>query len=389
MHQAGRQDVQAVEEPGDLLPGAEDHGGRRVGVDVFDGLNLVRRRTVVGQVGDHQAGAGWQDLAERADDPFRLFGVADEVQHGDQQHRGGPGEVDHPQEVRMIEDVGRIAHVRGDDCRVRVLGEQCPAVREHDRVIVDVDDPCLRVDGGGDLVGVLHGRQARADVDELVDAAFGREESHCASEEPAVLPHHGAGEGVAERIDDLVTRLPVDGVVVLAAEEVVIHPRRRRSIGPQVHLPGLGPLVGRHDGTPTATMRTIRAATSAGSSTGPIGSSGAPYSTIAANWSPCTTTVTASRSSPALTWIPGPRTGAHSSPASRCGTRPSSAAPPVAFTSISCTSSVPPVLTRDTDSRGTQDLYTHSAGRLRDVPPAEASRRRWRPSPGCHHLRDV
>jgi hypothetical protein len=40
-------------------------------------------------------------------------------------------------------------------------------VREHDRVVVDVDDAGVGGDALGDLVGVLGGGQARADVEVL------------------------------------------------------------------------------------------------------------------------------------------------------------------------------------------------------------------------------
>jgi hypothetical protein len=40
-------------------------------------------------------------------------------------------------------------------------------VREHDRVVVDVDDPALRRDLLGDLVGVARRGDAGADVEEL------------------------------------------------------------------------------------------------------------------------------------------------------------------------------------------------------------------------------
>jgi hypothetical protein len=49
-------------------------------------------------------------------------------------------------------------------------------VREYDRVVVDVDD--ARFGGGAlcDLVGVVRGGEAGADVKELPDARLGRQE---------------------------------------------------------------------------------------------------------------------------------------------------------------------------------------------------------------------
>ena len=62
-------------------------------------------------------------------------------------------------EVRL--DVGGAALGRG--------GEQGPGVGEHERVVVDVDDPGGRGDALRDLVHVVRGRQAGADVEELRD----------------------------------------------------------------------------------------------------------------------------------------------------------------------------------------------------------------------------
>jgi hypothetical protein len=43
-------------------------------------------------------------------------------------------------------------------------------VREHHRVVVDVDDPDIRAGLLRELVSVARGRQSRADVDDLPDA---------------------------------------------------------------------------------------------------------------------------------------------------------------------------------------------------------------------------
>jgi hypothetical protein len=59
-------------------------------------------------------------------------------------------------------------------------------VGEDDRVVVDVDDPGLRRDGLGDLVGIARGGNAGADVEELPDARVGGEVADGASEERPV-----------------------------------------------------------------------------------------------------------------------------------------------------------------------------------------------------------
>jgi hypothetical protein len=47
------------------------------------------------------------------------------------------------------------------------VAQQGAGVHQHQRVVVDVDDPRLGRDPLGDLVGVLHRGQASADVEKL------------------------------------------------------------------------------------------------------------------------------------------------------------------------------------------------------------------------------
>jgi hypothetical protein len=58
-------------------------------------------------------------------------------------------------------------------------------VREHDRVVVDIDDTRLRCDGLRDLVHVTRRGQTGPDVDELAD-------THLADEVPDDAPQDGA-----------------------------------------------------------------------------------------------------------------------------------------------------------------------------------------------------
>lgn len=48
-------------------------------------------------------------------------------------------------------------------------------VQEHDRVVVDVDHPCIRITRLGDLVRVRTDRQAGPDIEELADPAVAQE----------------------------------------------------------------------------------------------------------------------------------------------------------------------------------------------------------------------
>jgi len=89
------------------------------------------------------------------------------------------------------------------------------------RIVVDVDHPGVLIDGLGDLVHVLLGGQTRADVEELPDARLLSEPAHRLDEQPPVglRPY----PDLRHPLEDLFGRLAVGGVVVLAAQEVVVH----------------------------------------------------------------------------------------------------------------------------------------------------------------------
>ena len=89
----------------------------------------------------------------------------------------------------------------------------CP-VREHDRIIVHIDDPGVRNDLLGDFMHVALRRQARAEVNVLVDPRLGQIPDR-ALEEEAVLPDDLVG--VRYGLLDPFSGLAVDGEVVLAA----------------------------------------------------------------------------------------------------------------------------------------------------------------------------
>jgi hypothetical protein len=97
-------------------------------------------------------------------------------------------------------------------------------VREHERVVVHVDDAGLRRGALGDLVGVVGGGQARADVEELPYPRVGGQVPDGArQEQPGGLGDVHDGR---EHLAELVTGRPVDLVVVLAAQPAVPDPGR-------------------------------------------------------------------------------------------------------------------------------------------------------------------
>jgi hypothetical protein len=87
-------------------------------------------------------------------------------------HRHRLGEV---QQLRGLgENRAGVPQVRVDVVGgTRLAADQQGAgVRQDDRVVVHVHDPCLGRDRLGDLVGVARGRYAGADVEELADSRF-------------------------------------------------------------------------------------------------------------------------------------------------------------------------------------------------------------------------
>jgi len=186
-------------------------------------------------------GAGRARLAVRGDDRGRVVLVGDERQHRDEQDRERAGEVDADRDG-LLEHLARVAQVGVQDVHLRHVGEQCPGVGDGHGVRVDVDRVGLGVGREDDLVHVARGGDARAEVEELVDAG-GAQVLDGAVEEGAVRAHHV--RRVGEDAQGLLGQLPVGGEVVRAPEEVVVH---ARDGGPldvdRVGSPG-GPL--RHD----------------------------------------------------------------------------------------------------------------------------------------------
>src|SRR5258708_26600187 len=118
---------------------------------------------------DDQVAAGCYSCGQPADDARGLAGADDVVQHVGRQdcHR-----LDQIQAGRRARN--RVAWVAEVGAYVtappgRAAGEQRPRERHHERVGVGVDDGGVRVDALGDVVDVVDGWQAAADVEELGD----------------------------------------------------------------------------------------------------------------------------------------------------------------------------------------------------------------------------
>jgi hypothetical protein len=118
-----------------------------------------------------------------------------------------------------------VAHVRvqvGDDA-LTAAGQQRLRVQQHDRVVVHVHDLGVRGDRLRDLMHVLTGGKAGADVEELPDPRLGGKETH---DPPQERPRGAGGlRRFREGLDRCLGRDPVGLEVVLAAQEIVIDPR--------------------------------------------------------------------------------------------------------------------------------------------------------------------
>src|SRR6516164_9651235 len=161
---AGVDQLEPGEPGGDLRAVAqpEPYRGKLVPPSLDLGQPLIRSRMHDGDVA-----AGWQRAGQRAQDAADLRGTPDVVQ-----------DVDHHDRDRLVEVEGLLR--AGDDLagvagvRVDVAGDalwagaqQRAGVREHHRVVVDVDDTARRIHRLGDLVRIAPRRDPGADVEEL------------------------------------------------------------------------------------------------------------------------------------------------------------------------------------------------------------------------------
>jgi hypothetical protein len=96
----------------------------------------------------------------------------------------------------------------------------------HHRVVVDVDDPALRRRVLGDLVGVVRRREAGPDIQELPHAHVERQVADRPAEKSAVRARGLAQHGIS--LQHKLGGFAVGGEIVLAAQPVVVNPRRVR-----------------------------------------------------------------------------------------------------------------------------------------------------------------
>jgi hypothetical protein len=180
-------------------------------------------------VRDHQEAASGHRTHQLSDEAIRVVVVADQLKYGHQQHRDGLPEIQ--QRRGPGEDLVRVTGVGVEVPSGALLAalQQGTGVREHDGVVIDIDDPGLGSDRLGDLMGVVRRRQPGADVEKLADARLGRQVADGPHQECPVRAHGRVHIGICP--DRLIACHPVHGKVVLAAQPVVVHPGDMRDRG--------------------------------------------------------------------------------------------------------------------------------------------------------------
>jgi hypothetical protein len=111
-----------------------------------------------------------------------------------------------------------------------LTGPACVCTTRLATVVIDVGHADARRDLPGDLVHVPCGGDAGADVDDLPYARLAGQEPHRPLQERPVSPR-----GVAcfrRGLEQLADGLPVGGVVVLAAQILIIYWAGNRTCGP-------------------------------------------------------------------------------------------------------------------------------------------------------------
>jgi hypothetical protein len=217
---------EAVEEPRHL-------GLRPVPLLLIGGPVVPARRLghllgldIGGDLGQRQIAAGRHRRRQLRDEPVGIVGVPDQVHDGDEHDRHRAAEVQRPR--RLPQYGAGIAQVGVDvvDRAGYVAGQERPGMEQDDGIVIDVDNARVRRCRKHDLVRIVGGRDACADVEKLPDPGLGGQESGRPGEERAVGPDRlddsrvGGDNGVAGR--------PVGGEIVLAAEPVVMHARTMR-----------------------------------------------------------------------------------------------------------------------------------------------------------------
>jgi hypothetical protein len=193
---------------------------------VVDGDRLIQRGAGVGAVAERQVAARRQGIKQPGHHRGGAGGIGDLPQ--DAQHHQGDGLAEVQRPGGFVQDLPRVAHVGFNVAGGTAggAGQQRAGMHQHERVVVHVDDPRLRRYLLSDLVSVVGGRQAGADVEELPDPGLAGQVTDRADQETAL--HMGDIGDVGKHPQDHVADLAVGREVILAAQQVIPDPGRVR-----------------------------------------------------------------------------------------------------------------------------------------------------------------
>jgi hypothetical protein len=176
---------------------------------------------------DEHATAGRERVDQRRGQRGGLLLVGEKVQDAAQHQADRPVPVE--QFAGRTEHPFWIAQVAPDGERPAVVGQQRGGVRDHHRVVIQVDNVDILVEALGNLVHVLHGGQAGADVEQLGNAFVADHVPDDAGQHVALRPHTALGH--RQQGDHPVRQRPVGREVVSPAEQIVVNARVVRAGG--------------------------------------------------------------------------------------------------------------------------------------------------------------
>jgi hypothetical protein len=155
----------------------------------------LQRGRAVGRnhVIDEHAAAGRECLDQFRRQCGRLLLIEEKVQDAAQHQADRLVPVE--QAAGDGEDAFRVTEVAHDGERPLVVGQQRRRVRDHYRVVVQVDDADIRIEALGDLVHILRGGQAGTDVEQLGQTLIADHVPDDAGEHAALRPHAALDRG--------------------------------------------------------------------------------------------------------------------------------------------------------------------------------------------------
>jgi hypothetical protein len=168
---------------------------------------------------DEDAATGRERVGQHRHQVGRLVLVGDLVQDAaqDQADRLVPVE----QFAGGAQHAFGVAQVALDGEGAPVVGQQGGRVRDHHRIVVQVDDAYVLIETLGNLMDVLRGGQAGANVEQLADTLVANHVADGAGENLALQSRANSGRG--HRDHHPVGQRPVNRVIIPPAKQVVVH----------------------------------------------------------------------------------------------------------------------------------------------------------------------